>query len=314
MNRRPVSLGVEFINWVVLILAFGAVWCCLWNASHGPWWVMLLASVGFALFNNTLFALLHEAVHGVASPNLARNELMGHLTAVVLPTSFTMQRIGHLGHHRRNRTDLELYDYYLPHQKRWLRNLWMYAGNLLGGYWCSIPLMGLLYLLAPGVWCSRWFVEKVAPNLGFGPYVAEMSQLSVRKAWPEVARSFAYQISVFYWLDLNWQGWLLAHWFFALYWSALQYVDHAWSARDVVEGAWNLRVPAPIRWVALNYHLHLAHHRHPEASWTELPQLVDPDEYQPTFMAIYLSLWGGVRPAPPMGSPADPTIFDQDAP
>jgi fatty acid desaturase len=313
MNRRRVSPGIEVANWLILIGAFCAVWYCLWSASHGPWWRMLLAAVGFALFNNTLFALLHEAVHGVASPSLTRNELMGHLTAVILPTSFTMQRVGHLGHHRRNRTDLELYDYYLPHQKRWLRNLWMYGGNLMGGYWCSIPIMGLLYLLAPRVWCSPWFVERVAPNLGFGPYVADMSKLPVRTVWPEVARAFAYQLSVFYLLDLNWQGWLLAHWFFALYWSALQYVDHAWSARDVVEGAWNLRVPGPIRWVALNYHLHLAHHRQPEASWVELPKLVDPDEYQPTFVDIYLSLWGGVRPAPPMGAPADRTIFDREA-
>ena len=103
------------------------------------------------------------------------------------PTSFSMQRVAHLGHHRRNRTDQDLYDYYLPHQKKWLRNVWLYAGNLLGMYWASIPLMGLIYLVAPIFWCSSLFVERIAPLLGFGPYVAELARLPVRgsgRKWP----------------------------------------------------------------------------------------------------------------------------------
>ena len=308
-----VSLGLELLNWAILVLAFAATWVSLWTCCHGPWWAVGPAAIGFALVNNTPFCLMHEAVHGVASPSLRRNELMGKIAAVTLPTSFSMQRVAHLGHHRRNRTDQELYDYYLPGQKRWLRNLWMYSGNLLGGYWCCIPIFGLLYLVAPWAWRSRFFVEGLAPALGFGPYVAEMSKLPVRRVWPEVATAFAYQVAVFKLLGLSWPGWLLAHWFFALHWSVLQYVDHAWSARDVREGAWNLRVAAPFRWIALNYHLHLAHHRHTDAPWTALPSLVDPDTYSPRFIDIYRSLWGGVRPAPPMGAPGDPSIFDPRA-
>jgi fatty acid desaturase len=105
-------------------------------------------------------------------------------------------------------------------------------------------------------------------------------------------------------LDLTWQGWLLCHWAFALHWSALQYVDHAWSSRDIVNGAWNLKVSLVARALALNYHYHLAHHRHPQTSWVHLPELVDHAEPQPTFWRIYFSLWGGTRPAPPMGAPA----------
>jgi fatty acid desaturase len=311
MQRHPISLKVEVLNWIVLVLAFVATWGCLWVASHSPWWWALPAAVGFALFNNTLFALLHEAVHGTASPDPRRNEFLGQLTSVILPTSFTMQRVAHLGHHRRNRTDEELYDYYLPHQKRWLRNLWLYGGNLMGAYWCGIPLLGLFYLVAPWAWCSRLFVDKISPYLAFGPYVKEMARLPIRQVWPEVARAFAYQAALFFLLDQSLGGWALCHWFFALYWSAMQYVDHAWSARDVIEGAWNLKVPAPIRWIALNYHYHLAHHRHPDVPWVELPGYVHPEDYQPTFAAIYLSLWGGVRPAPPMGAPADRSIFEK---
>ena len=103
-------------------------------------------------------------------------------------------------------------------------------------------------------------MERIAPLLGFGPYVAELAELPVRRVWPEVALAFAYQAAVFWALDLTWQGWLAAYYLFALHWSALQYVDHAWSPRDIRDGAWNLRVFAPVRWIALNYHYHLAHH------------------------------------------------------
>ena len=312
-NVKQMPLRSEFLNWCVLLASFAATWACLWASSHGAWWLALAGAVAFAFVNFTPFALMHEAVHGVASPSPFRNEVVGILAAVTLPTSFSMQRVAHLGHHRRNRTDQDLYDYYLPHQKKWLRNVWLYAGNLLGMYWASIPLMGLIYLVAPIFWCSSLFVERIAPLLGFGPYVAELARLPVRRVWPEVAMAFTYQVAVFWALGLTWVGWLMAHFLFALHWSALQYVDHAWSPRDVQEGAWNLKIMAPIRWLALNYHYHLAHHQHPEVRWTELPSLVPAGSYTPSFWSIYRSLWRGVRPAPPMGAPGNPAIFESHA-
>jgi hypothetical protein len=113
---------------------------------------MLLAAWAFALVNNTPFALLHEAVHGVLSGNRRRNECLGTLCACAFPPSLSMQRIAHLGHHRRNRTDKELYDYYLPTQSKALRNFWLYAGNLFGLYWFCIPFGNLIYLCAPWVY------------------------------------------------------------------------------------------------------------------------------------------------------------------
>jgi fatty acid desaturase len=52
--------------------------------------------------------------------------------------------------------------------------------------------------------------------------------------------------------------------------------------------------------IALNYHYHLAHHRHPQVPWPYLPDLVEESDSRPTFWSIYFSLWGGARPAPPM--------------
>jgi fatty acid desaturase len=269
--------------------------------SHGSIGWALGAAWAFSLVNHLPFSLLHEAVHGIFSRNARVNELFGVLSAAAFPTSFTMQRVAHLGHHRRNRTDRELYDYYLPSQSRALRNLWLYAGNLFGLYWFLIPLSNLVYLLFPFLYASRWFVQGPARVLGFEPYVEEIVKEGKLRIWLECLLALVYQMAVFVLLDLNWRGWLLCHGAFALHWSALQYVDHAWSPRDVINGAWNLRVLPLTRALALNYHHHLAHHQHPSVPWIHLSRLVDRGAYRPTFWAIYFSLWGGTRPAPPMG-------------
>jgi len=295
--RYPIPFKTNIIIFIIATLLNAYL---LWLASHGVWWVVLLASLGFALFHNTLFSLLHEAVHGVFSPNQKVNNLFGHLTAMMFPTSFTMQAIAHLGHHERNRTDREIYDYYLPHESKAKRNFMLYAGNLFGLYWFCIPLINLLIVIAPRFATSEWFITHPARALGFEPYFEEIAQVSTRRLWLESLLALAFQVALWWMLDLNLFGWLIAHWFFALHWSALQYVDHAWSPRDIINGAWNLRVHPLSARIALNYHYHLNHHRHPLVPWIYLPQLTEKTDANPSFWKIYFSLWGGVRPAPPM--------------
>jgi fatty acid desaturase len=303
----------ERLNWIILAVSAAAGAGCLWIVCHAPWWVACGGAVAFALVNNTSFSLMHEAVHGVGAATARRNYLLGLTAGWMFPTSFSLQRAAHLGHHARNRTDRELYDYYLPGESRWIRNLWLYGGNLFGLYWFCIPLSNALYLLATPLYRSRAFVERIAPALGFGQYVRDLAELPPGRIRLEIALAFGYQALLWWALDLSWPGWLLAHWLFALHWSSLQYVDHAWSARDVVNGAWDLRVSTPARLLALNYHYHLTHHRHPRAPWTHLPELAalaDAHADQPTFWQVYLSLWRhGVQQAPAMGAPAARSFF-----
>ncbi len=290
----------EKTNVFLFALSLPAIWSLLWLGSHAPLGWAILAAVIFSLVNHLPFSIMHEAVHGVFSPNKRRNDLFGILAGAVFPTSFTLQRVAHLGHHRRNRTDEELYDYYLPTESRIAKTRSIYLGNLFGLYWFCIPLSNLIYLLCPWLYASKWFVEGPARSLGFEHYVREINVLPKFRIWLECLLAFTYQVLVFVLLDLNWQGWLLCYGAFAVHWSALQYVDHAWSPRDIVNGAWNLKVLPVTSAIALNYHYHLAHHRHPQAPWTYLPGLVEETDARPTFWSIYFSLWGGARPAPPM--------------
>ena len=114
----------------------------------------------------------------------------------------------------------------------------------------------------------------------------------------ELLFTIAVQIALFVLLDLTFAGWAICYGAFAVNWSSLQYTDHAFSKLDVRDGAWNLRVNSLTRLLFLNYHHHLAHHRHPHVPWIHLWRYVDPAEAQPSFWSIYWRMWRGPQPLP----------------
>ena len=271
---------------------------CLWLASHAPHWSLLFgAAFVFSFANNTIFSLLHECVHGSFHSNRRVNEAAGVVLAAFFPTAFTIQRVSHFGHHRRNRTERELYDYYLPHQSRWLKTYWIYC-LLTGFYWAIIPVAGLVYLLCPFAFRARAFANGPAKWWGFQDYVSDIAAEPIARVWAEALFTLFFQVFLWGVLGLDWIGWLACYWAFGLNWSSLQYTDHAWSARDVHEGAWNLRFWGITQAIFLNYNLHLAHHREPAIPWIHLPRYVRAGDPNPSFWPIYLSLWGGARAAP----------------
>lgn len=227
---RPVpgALNLALLALVTIINA-----AALWGASHAlrndaGWWWVAAAAIVFSFANNTAFALMHEAVHGVFHSNKAVN--------------------------------------------RW------------GGRWVAALL--------------RSGNSRVATQTSSGPYFDALDSLPPVASRLELLGSAVFQAGLFVALGLSWQAWLVCYAAFALNWSSLQYADHAFSPLDRDTGAWNLRVPRVVRWIFLNYHLHLAHHRHPNASWVHLPRLVDPETPRPHFLAIWWSMWRGPQPYP----------------
>jgi fatty acid desaturase len=292
------------LNVVIAVGAIAIATGCLWLASHAAhWWLIAAAAFVFSFANNTIFSLLHECVHGTFSPRKRINESAGVLLAAFFPTAFTIQRISHFGHHRRNRTDFELYDYYLPHQSRWLKTYWIYC-LLTGFYWAIIPVAGFVYLIWPFAFRSRAFQDGPAKWWGFTEFVRDIAGEPIGKVWPQAAFTFALQAMLWWALGLSFIGWLACYWAFGLNWSSLQYTDHAYSSRDVHEGAWNLRFWPLTRAIFLNYNLHLVHHRRPDIPWLHLPRYVRADDANPSFWSIYWPLWLGARPAPPGQGPA----------
>jgi fatty acid desaturase len=284
------------LNAVLTAAAAAACGGALWLASPGTPWQAALAAIAFSFVNNTMFSLLHESVHGIAHPNRRVSEALGTFAAAWFPTSLSLQRVFHLAHHARNRTVDEQFDYIRPFDRPLLKRAQWYA-ILTGVYWVFVPLGGLAYLVWPSLF-SRTRASATAGQTGASSMFAHLDEAPRTRIRLELLCTVAVQLALFVLLDLNATGWLLCYAAFAVNWSSLQYTDHAFSKLDVRDGAWNLRVHPLTRALFLNYHHHLAHHRHPQVPWLHLGDYVDPAEERPSFWQIYRQMWRGPRPLP----------------
>lgn len=286
------------LNLLLLALAIGASATTLAVASHaGSLWLMLAAAIAFSFVNNTIFSLLHEAVHGIFHPNRRVNLWAGRLAAAFFPTSFSVQRAFHLTHHQYNRTPDEQFDLIRPGDNKLLKYLQWYS-ILSGLYGLSPSLFCVLYALSPRLFKLRVWARKdtgIGHQTSAAIYFGAVEKVPLRIVRAEVLLAFAVQAALGWLLGLDPGAWLLCHLCFAFNWSALQYADHAFSPLDPQEGAWNLKVNPVVRLIFLNYHHHLAHHEAPHVPWIHLPKLVRPDRPQPAFWRIYLRMWLGPR-------------------
>lgn len=280
------------LNIGLALAAYGAAAWLLWAASHAQsLWLVAAAALAFSYVANTIFSLLHESVHGIFHPRRSVNDLFGVVGAAFFPTSFHLQRVVHFGHHRRNRTDDELFDHYTPTQNRWRKRFHLYC-LLTGFFWMSAPLGCLLYLTGPA-FRSRLFKEVIARFYGFEPMVADLLRAPTRTLYLEIVFTLCFQAALVWALDLSLLGWCACYGAFALNWCSLQYTDHAWTTRDIRNGASNLRVNRLVQWIFLNYHHHLAHHQNPTVPWIHLPRFVDWSVPRPSYLRNYLRLWLG---------------------
>lgn len=308
MNKKDILSDVKIptnLNIVIQVFASSTSLFCLWSASHYESWIIkIIAACVFSFSNNTLFSLLHESVHRCYSKNKTVNEVAGNLAAAFFPTALVFQRTCHLGHHLRNRTDHEMFDMYYPEDNKFLKFTQFYA-ILTGFYWLSLPFGCLMYLIAPSSYNIFKHLAKNTDSEMMLPFLNHPLKTRIRL---EMLFSLAFQVAIFYFLKLNFGSWLLCYWIFGMNWGGLQYADHAWTERDIRHGAWNLAVPTWMQAVFLNYHFHQAHHQHPQAPWTILPDIAEKNGMRPSFLKIYLEMWKGPRP---VSAPAPKPIDDE---
>ncbi len=292
----------ETLNLILGVTAILIAMTLLWVASHtvSLLWFMV-AIVAFSFVNNTIFSLLHEAVHSVFHKNGTVNVWGGRILAAFFPTGFHFQRIAHLGHHRRNRTDAELFDYYKPGDNLLVKYIQWY-GILTGLYWLLPPLASLLILITPTP-LLKWAITRseesqLAHQTSAEGMLSGYRDAPFAKIRLEILFSILVQLGLIYFLDLSFIGWMGCYAAFGFNWSSLQYADHAFSNRHVYDGAWNLKVNKLVQYIFLNYHHHRAHHQHPTVSWLYLHKYVDFSEKRPAFISIYLKMWAGPRPLP----------------
>lgn len=244
----------------------------LWLLPRDPAWGWLLLVP--VLTTPTLWALIHEAIHGTLTPDPRWNDRLGRALSALFGAPFQVLRLGHLLHHRWNRTPLNRAE--VTPAAPGPRQRAAYYARLCGGLYLA-ELASAPLALAP----ERFRKRLVA--IAFGDEAPDGRSLLVqaRKALledPGRAR-------------LRTDGALITAGLIA---AALAYGPHAWMLAAMIAGraftvsvldnvyhyanplddrlaGWDLRLPGPLQAMMLNFNLHATHHRRPSLPWTALP-------------------------------------------
>ena len=279
------NLGIAALQIASMLAIFHTAATVAW-----PW--LLLLGTTYALIMNSAYAMLHEAEHGLLHPRRPVNEGVGVVLALFFPAPFHLLRQGHIGHHLRNRSDDEAFDFYFEGESKIWKHLQLY-GILTGLFWFVIVLGNAIAALHPKLLTAR-FAAWDRPTRAL---LESLNPRYMRAIRVESIAVFAFHaLLIWMWEIPVWRH-LAILTSFGILWSALQYVHHFGTVRDVKFGARNLRTWSLIDRLWLNHNWHLNHHIEPTVPWIYLPQVEAAgkhgEEPRRRILRSYLRMWRG---------------------
>ena len=288
----PARLNVA----VMAAQLLGVLGCFCAAARTDRWWQLALLAAAFAVLMNSVYAVIHEAQHGMLLPSRRANDFAGMLMSVFFPAPFHLIRQGHIGHHLRNRSDDEAFDFYFDGEHPVWKHLQLY-GILTGCFYVVLLMTNVLAVLFPFVLRRRGSGRRV---LEFDrPSAALVDGLNPQHHWlvaVEGLVNIAAHVAIVRALHIPVVNYAVMYAGFGFTWSAMQYVHHFGTERDVVKGALNLRLWAPLDLLWMNHNWHQTHHQHPTVPWTYLPSLGRAENPERGFLPwAYLRMWRGPR-------------------
>ena len=154
----PVRLNLAICAGLVAVNLLMLVVVPLWLLPRSAAWGLLLLLP--VLTTPTLWSMIHEAVHGSLHPDKGWNERLGRLLAGLFGSPFQILRLGHLMHHRFNRSPLNRVEV-SPAPRPRLRDRAAYFGRLFGGLYLGEVAASALAILPDRFW-------RPIIHLGFG--------------------------------------------------------------------------------------------------------------------------------------------------
>lgn len=282
------------LNLVLAGLQLAALVTLLLLAGRLPFWPWVpLLAVAYALVMNSAYLMLHEAEHGLLHPNRTLNDTVGTLLALFFPAPFHLLRQGHLGHHVRNRTDDEAFDFYFEGDNRLWKH-WAFYNILWGGFWLCIALSNLALPFRPRLWSSK----KSAFDRPTEALIESLNPRYDALIRLEAVALLALHAAFIVFLGVPWWHWAIVVGAFGVTWSSMQYMHHYGTERDVHHGAMNLRTWRWLDALWLNHNWHQRHHEQPHVPWIHLPRLAEgPAAPRESMTRAWVRQWRGPRPA-----------------
>ena len=280
------------LNLAIMVTQVVSAGILFWLTSSAfAWWHFALLAFCFAILGNSIYAMLHEAEHRILLPSRKWNDLFGSFLGLFFPAPFHLLRQGHLGHHYRNRSDDEAFDFYFDGENPGWKWVQLY-GILTGFFWVSVILSNIIVLVCP-------FILKKSFFRFDRPSAALMDSLNPR-FW-RIIQLEAIAVILFHammlWLfQIPLSSYLIVYLGFGVSWSGMQYVHHFGTERDVIHGTRNVWLCRPIDLIWLNHNWHHAHHANPTIPWIYLPEISERDNAKCEFLLWqYIYMWRGPR-------------------
>jgi len=279
------------ISLALLLFLLGLIFSLTLASS---WWTIAIICLGYALVMNASYVMLHEAEHGILHSNRRLNDAIGVILALFFPAPFHLIRQGHIGHHMRNRSDDEAFDFYFDGESRLWKHLQFY-GILTGLFWVVVVSSNIIAVIAPSLLKAKW-ASFDRPTQALLESLNQKYTLLIRL---EALLAIGLHISLVYFLEIPTLTYIIMLSSFGVLWSALQYVHHFGTERDVLKGAKNLKTWRWLDMLWLNHNWHKNHHAEPTVSWIHLPE-VDPDaklneSNRERLLPAYLKMWRGPK-------------------
>ncbi|MEO0718631.1 MAG: fatty acid desaturase [Pseudomonadota bacterium] len=299
----PVRANVLIVAVVIAANALQFLILPLYLLPLDPGWGLLLALI--VLTTTTFWSLIHEAIHGHLLPNKRWSDRAGRFLCILFGSPFQLLRLGHLMHHRFNRTPLNCADVHKVLPKPSLRERVWYFFNLLGGLYL-FELMASAFAQLPKRY-YRWLVF-----LTFGdetPDGRTMMRAAERQLNQEPGRTIMRIDGLLVLVLFGTSFWLYGQywWMLALaLWGRgfmISFFDNAYhygNTLEDVKAGYNLRLPRLIERAFLNFNMHEVHHRDPNLPWSGLPARFekDGDRYHIGYLDAALRQLGGPIPEP----------------
>jgi len=283
------------LNFGILVAQLFAITLCMETASRiESGWALAAVTIAFGTIMNSVYSIIHEAEHAMLFSSRGWNDFAGSVMALFFPAPFHLIRQGHLGHHLRNRTDDEAFDFYFEEDHKLWKILSFY-GILTGFYWVVVVLSNVVFIILPFKADKKyWHVDQVSTAFmeSLNPDYRGLIRL-------ECAAAILLHVTLVWSLGIPIFNYVVMYAGFGFMWSAMQYVHHYGTERHVTRGARNLWIWGPLDLLWLNHNWHLTHHEHPSIPWVYLPRKdTSGDPRRGFLLSAYLKMWRGPRLAP----------------
>lgn len=286
-NGEQYPIPVRANLTIVAVQLFAIAACILALRGAEELWQVALLALLFGVVMNSVYAMIHEAEHGILHPHPKVNAGLGVLLALFFPAPYHLIRQGHIGHHLRNRSDDEAFDLYFDGEYFFTKCIQWY-GILSGLFWVTIAIGNVAILFLPILLHKRLYRFDRPTFALFDSLNPAYRRLIQAEALAVIGLHAAIIVG----LEIPPLRYFAMYFGFGFSWSALQYLHHYGTERHVVRGARNVWIGRLLDAVLLNHNWHLTHHKHPTVPWRYLPEIGCQEDPERSFLLWhYLKMW-----------------------